>query len=143
MVVKYSCTRCLTFLTFKEDILGYTCSGRYAHLEPRKYPLEIFFIHGHFSADLKYCLYVAINDLIKPWNSNLISFHSMISFYNSSFLMEIIFFTIAEKNSLPGPMKHVFLWILWSRPNDIGYFSEHFSVKTINYTHTPLPNLCL
>lgn len=76
-MVKCCCTKCLTFLTFIKHILGYTClglgdteiftyrqlsgpmlvklpvAGKHAHLDPRKYPLEIFFIHGHFSADLK------------------------------------------------------------------------------------------
>lgn len=28
-------------------------AGKNAHLDPRKYPFEIFFFHGHFSADLK------------------------------------------------------------------------------------------
>lgn len=78
LMVKSCCTECFTFLALKINyILVYTClglgdtetsarrqlsshvsvespaTGKCAHLDPRKYPLEIFFIHGHFSADLK------------------------------------------------------------------------------------------
>lgn len=111
--------------------------GKYAHLDPRKYPLEIFFFHGHFSADLKIFFIHGnkwFNTTMKQ-HSHQLSQHD-VSFC-SSFLMEITFFIIAETNAQPGPMKQVFLWILCLRQRDIRYFPEHLSVKTMYYTQPP------
>lgn len=112
-------------------------TGKYAHLDPRKYPLEIFFIHGHFSADLK-ILFIHGNKsfhITMKQHSHQFSQHDL-------FLLFFIFdgnhfLQYSRKNSQPGPVKHVFLWISCLRQHSIGYFSEYLSVKTMNYIQAP------
>lgn len=120
LTVKCCCTECFTFLALKINyILVYTClglrgtensahrqlsqyvsvespaTGKCAHLDPRKYPLEIFFIHGHFSADLK-ILFIHGNEwfnITRKQHSHQLSQHNL--YY--CFSTEVTFFIRAEK----------------------------------------------